>query len=186
MLRARVAPIGLALCLTSAFALVAAKAPTQAHAATAQPGDKAAGEGAWVPPGTKGSPIDGTIFHAQVLLDAAGFPTGVIDGKKGMVFEQALRGYQQARGLRVSGDLDGATRQALLQDTRPSTRTFRLSADDVGGPFLYPFPKKPEEQAKAPGLYYRNMLEKLAERFHTTPDTIVALNGPDKMIGVGQ
>jgi hypothetical protein len=30
------------------------------------------------------------------------------------------------------------------------------------------------------------MLEKLAERFHTTPRTIVALNGPTKMIGAGQ
>ena len=30
------------------------------------------------------------------------------------------------------------------------------------------------------------MLEKVAERYHTTPDTIVALNGPEKKIGVGQ
>jgi peptidoglycan hydrolase-like protein with peptidoglycan-binding domain len=139
-----------------------------------------------VAPGTPGSPIDGTIFHAQVLLDLAGFPTGVIDGKKGMVFQQALRGFQQARGLQVTGELDGRTRAALLQDGRPSTRDFRLTDRDVGGPFLYPFPEEPEDQAKAPGLYYRNMLEKLAERFHTTPDTIVALNGPDKLIGLGQ
>jgi hypothetical protein len=62
----------------------------------------------------------------------------------------------------------------------------KLTADDVAGPFVYPFPKKPEEQAKLQGLYYRNMLEKVAERFHTTPDTIVALNGPDKLIGPGQ
>ena len=33
---------------------------------------------------------------------------------------------------------------------------------------------------------YRNMLEKVAERYHTTPQTIVALNGPDKLIGPGQ
>lgn len=184
MLRSRVAPVGLALSLAATAAIVAAKAPAQPAAAPSAAAAKSGGS--WVPPGTRGSPIDGTVFHAQVLLDAVGFPTGVIDGKKGMVFEQALRGYQQARGLKVSGDLDGATRQALLQDGRPSTRTFRLSAEDVGGPFLFPFPKKPEEQAKAPGLYYRNMLEKLAERFHTTPDTIIALNGPDKMIGVGQ
>ena len=30
------------------------------------------------------------------------------------------------------------------------------------------------------------MLEKVAERYHTTPDTIVALNGRDKLIGEGQ
>ena len=62
----------------------------------------------------------------------------------------------------------------------------KLTADDVAGPFVYPFPKKPEEQAKLKFMGYRNMLEKLAERYHTTPATIVALNGPDKLIGPGQ
>ena len=68
----------------------------------------------WVPPGTPGSPIDGTVFHAQVLLGAAGFSTGVIDGKEGMSFKAAVRGFQESRGLPVTGKLDGATRRALL------------------------------------------------------------------------
>jgi hypothetical protein len=62
----------------------------------------------------------------------------------------------------------------------------KLTEDDIGGPFTYPMPKKPEEQAKLDFLGYRNMLEKVAERYHTTPETVVALNGPDKLIGVGQ
>jgi lipoprotein-anchoring transpeptidase ErfK/SrfK len=144
------------------------------------------GSSNWVPPGTLGSPIDGTIFHAQVLLDVAGFPSGVIDGKKGMVFEQAIRGFQQSRGLEVTGELDGPTRTALLQQNRPSTRMLQLTEKDVGGPFVFPFPEEAADQAKLDGLHYRNMLEKLAERFHTTPATIVALNGPDKLIGPGQ
>jgi lipoprotein-anchoring transpeptidase ErfK/SrfK len=61
----------------------------------------------------------------------------------------------------------------------------RLGADDVRGPFVNPFPKNPEVQAKLPALAYRNMLERVAERYHTTPETIVALNGPDKPIGMG-
>lgn len=140
----------------------------------------------WVPPGTPGSPIDGTIFHAQVLLDVAGFPSGVIDGKKGMVFGQAIRGFQQSRGLPVTGELDGTTRAELLKLNRPSTRLLQLTEKDVGGPFVYPFPDEAAAQAELDGLHYRNMLEKLAERFHTTPETIVALNGPDKLIGPGQ
>jgi lipoprotein-anchoring transpeptidase ErfK/SrfK len=139
----------------------------------------------WVPPGTPGSPIDGTVFHAQVLLDAAGFPSGVIDGKKGMVFEQAVKGFQQSRNLPVTGELDGATRQALLQLQRPSTRMLRLTANDVRGPFVFPFPEDAADQAKLDGLHYRNALEQLAERFHTTPQTIVALNGPDKVMKEG-
>lgn len=190
MLRSRIAPLGLGLSLAATLALVASRAPAQNSAAAAPasaPANQQAGQDKpWVPPGTPGSEIDGTIFHAQVLLDLAGFPTGVIDGKKGMVFEQALRGFQQARGLPVTGELDGRTRAALLQDRRPSTQMFRLTERDVGGPFVYPFPEDAADQAKLDGLHYRNMLEKLAERFHTTPRTIVALNGPDKLIGPGQ
>ena len=140
----------------------------------------------WVPPGTKGSPINGTIFHAQVLLDVAGFPSGVIDGKKGMVFSKSVSGFQQAHNLPDSGMLDGPTRQALLAQNRMSTILVTLSPDQLSGPFVMPIPKKPEEQAKLPFLGYRNMLEQVAEEFHTTPDTIVALNGPDAKIGAGQ
>jgi lipoprotein-anchoring transpeptidase ErfK/SrfK len=67
-----------------------------------------------------------------------------------------------------------------------STVYVKLTDEDVGGPFVYPFPKKPEAQAKLDFMGYRNMLEKVAERYHTTPQAIVALNGPEKLIGPGQ
>lgn len=137
-------------------------------------------------PGTPGSPIDGTIFHAQILLSAAGFSPGPIDGKKGESLNQALRGFQQARGLDITGKLDGDTRAALLQGGRPSTVMVRLGPDDVRSHYVLPLPKRPENQAKLPFLGYRNMLEKVAERYHTTPATIVALNGREALIGLGQ
>jgi peptidoglycan hydrolase-like protein with peptidoglycan-binding domain len=141
---------------------------------------------AWAAPGTPGSPIKGEIFHAQVLLDVAGFSPGTIDGKTGSSLTEAIRGFQEANSLEVTGKLDGPTRQKLLSQNRPSTVNVKLTDDDVAGPFVYPFPKKPEAQAKLKGMDYRNMLEKLAERYHTTPATVVALNGPDKLIGPGQ
>ena len=140
----------------------------------------------WVAPGTKGSEIDGTLFHAQVLMSARGFSPGVIDGKKGKSFRLALVSFQEARGLPESGELDPATRSALIEANRPSTVMVKLDPDDVGGRFVEPFPSEPEAQAELPFLGYRNMLEKLAERYHTTPRTIVALNGPDKLIGLDQ
>lgn len=140
----------------------------------------------WVPPGTPGSPINGTVFHAQVLLDAAGFSPGVIDGNDGSTFKVALRGFQEARGLEVSGVLDTPTRQALLKIGRPSTVFVTLGPDDVLSTYVYPLPKEPEKQYKYKFLGYRNMLEKVAERYHTTPAAVVALNGPDKLIGLGQ
>ena len=160
-----------------------------AAAAAAQQPEKPAAtrdNGGWVPPGTPGSPINGELFHAQVLLDSAGFSPGVIDGRKGTSLTQAIKGFQEANGLQVSGKLDGPTRQKLLEQNRQSTVYVKLTADDVSGPFVYPFPKKPEEQAKLKFMGYRNMLEKVAERYHTTPDAVVALNGPDKLIGPGQ
>jgi len=140
----------------------------------------------WVAPGTPGSSIKGELFHAQVLLDVAGFSPGAIDGQAGSSQSEAIRGFQQANGLTVSGKLDAATKAALLKGNRPTTLMVKLTEEDVGGPFTYPIPKKPEEQEKLDFLGYRNMLEKLAERYHTTPEAVVALNGPDKRIGVGQ
>ncbi len=157
-------------------AIAQSSAPSEAKPATSR----------WVPPGTPGSPIEGELFHAQVLLDLAGFSPGVIDGRSGSSQTEAIRGFQEANGLKVSGKLDATTRQALLRNNRPSTVMVKLTEDDVGGPFTYPVPTRPEEQAKLDFLGYRNMLEKVAERYHTTPQTIVALNGPDKLIGVGQ
>jgi lipoprotein-anchoring transpeptidase ErfK/SrfK len=140
----------------------------------------------WVAPGTPGSPIDGEFFHAQVLMSAHGFSPGVIDGKEGESFKLARRSVQRSRGLDATGKLDNDTRRALLEANRPSTVMVRLAPEDVNSQYVYPFPQDPEKQAELKFLGYRNMLEKLAERYHTTPDTIVALNGPDKLIGEGQ
>jgi hypothetical protein len=139
-----------------------------------------------VAPGTPGSPINGVFFHAQVLMSAHGFSPGVIDGKEGESFKLALSSFQEARGLSRSGKLDGPTRLALLEANRPSTVMVRLGPQDVRSEYVSPFPQDPEAQAELKFLGYRNVLEKLAERYHTTPRTIVALNGPDKLIGEGQ
>ena len=91
------------------FAAVAGLAVAQPATA---PKTATGAEPAWVAPGTPGSPIDGDVVHAQVLLSQAGFSGGVIDGKDGMSFKAALRGFQHSRGLDQSGKHDGATRAA--------------------------------------------------------------------------
>ncbi len=150
------------------------------------PASETAAAKPFVAPGTPGSPIDGEMFHAQILMSAQGFSPGVIDGKEGQSFKLALRSFQEARGLPVNGKLDGPTRAALMSANRPSTVMVELGPDDVRSQYVMPFPDGPEEQSKLDFMGYRNMLEKVAERYHTTPATIVALNGPDKLIGSGQ
>ena len=175
--------VGIGLSAVALVAVAHASFPTPKPGQSA--GLKPAGAG-WVPPGTPGSPIDGGIFHAQVLLDVAGFPSGVIDGKKGMVFAKSVSGFQQAHNLPDTGQIDEATKTALLAMNREALVSVTLTPEQVSGPYVMPLPKKPEEQAKLPFLGYRNMLEQVAEEFHTTPDTIVALNGPEAKIGAGQ
>jgi hypothetical protein len=132
------------------------------------------------------SKVDQDLLQEQVLLDEAGFSPGPIDGQAGSSQTKAIRGFQEANGLKVTGKLDAQTKQTLTQASRPATMDVKLTAEDVGGPFTFPMPSRPEDQGKLSFLGYRNMLEKLAERYHTTPETIVALNGPEKLIGVGQ
>jgi hypothetical protein len=56
---------------------------------------------------------DSRIKQAQERLKAAGFDPGPIDGILGPQLKGALRQYQTARGLRVTGVLDEETRKSL-------------------------------------------------------------------------
>jgi lipoprotein-anchoring transpeptidase ErfK/SrfK len=121
--------------------------------------------------------FDRSILHVQVILDKLGFAPGVLDGKGGKSLVAALKGFQTANSLAVTGEADAATLKALYpyRNWRP-TVTLPLDANVLAGPFTNPLPKDPLEQAKLPALGYRNAVEALAERFHTTPATLVTLN----------
>lgn len=125
------------------------------------------------------------ILKAQVALDRLGFSPGVIDGKEGQSYHLALRGFQEANDLPVTGRLDQATAQALGRQAVPETRLVRIPAAFAQGPFVPDLPKEAAAQAKLPALGYRTLTEALAERFHTTPEMLVALNPPDTKIGAG-
>lgn len=126
-------------------------------------------------------------LRAQVILDQAGFSPGVIDGKESPSFAAALRGFQAANDLTVTGDLDEATLAAMARwKGIPATRLIVISEAFAAGPFVPDFPKDAAEQAKLPALGYRNLMEALAERFHTTPEAIVALNSETTPVGAGK
>lgn len=153
---------------------------TAAPAASADPYAFAiveeAGEGA--------APVN-AILQAQVALDRRGFSPGVLDGREGMSFKAALRGFQQASRLPVTGDYDAKTSAALLEGQAvPASWLVKIPADFARGPF-FTIPKGLNEQAGLPALTYRNLLEKLAERFHTTPEALLALNPPDSKVAGG-
>ena len=131
--------------------------------------------------------LDRSILHVQVILDHLGFSPGVLDGREGQSLTVALRGFQTARGLGVTGKLDQPTLRALypFRAIRP-TKTIALTPAMLAGPYVNPLPKDYGEQAKLQGLSYRSPMEKLGEMFHTKPDVLVELNSRETPLRAGQ
>lgn len=130
--------------------------------------------------------VDQRILGAQVLLDRLGFGPGVIDGQKGMSLAKALKGYQEANGLKVTGELDEATVKSFDPHRgTPGTIEVTLTDDILEGPFVGPIPAKESDQAKLKALGYSDAMEKLSERYHTTKATLVALNAPGTKLAPG-
>lgn len=123
------------------------------------------------------------IMQAQVVLDRKGFGPGVIDGKMGMSTENALMGFQEANGLEKTGKLDEATKKALAEwDTIPATRVVRIPAN-WGQQDYKEIPDETADQAKMERMGYESLGERLAERFHTTIETLETLNPGGKPAG---
>ena len=138
--------------------------------------DPHVGEAFAAAPGDIADPEMRPIMQAQVVLDRLGFTPGVVDGKEGLSTRNAVSGFQEANSLTVTGKVDDATIKALAQwNNIPATRVVTIPTEIAAGPF-YKIPKDPAEQAKMPTLGYQSLDEKLAERFHTTIDTLKQLN----------
>ena len=116
------------------------------------------------------------IMQVQVVLDRVGFGPGVIDGKMGMSTENALRGFQEANDLEITGKLDEATKSALADWERiPATRVVTIPAS-WGEESYIDMPEDVAEKAKLERLGYSSLDERLAERFHTTVEVLKQLN----------
>jgi lipoprotein-anchoring transpeptidase ErfK/SrfK len=114
-------------------------------------------------------------LRAQVLLERANFSPGELDGASGSNMTRAIRGYQSAHGLTVTGSVDAATWAALNKDSAPVLARYTTTAEDVAGPFN-PIPTDMMEKSKLPRLDYTSALEGLAEKFHASPKLLQQLN----------
>lgn len=129
---------------------------------------------------------DINIMKVQVVLDRLGFSPGVIDGKLGQTLTIALKGFQAANNLPASGNADPATLQALQRHASvPAVVNVKLGPGAFRYQYTPDIPHAEDQQAQLPALNYRNVMEHLAERYHTSPDTLVALNSPSTKIGPG-
>jgi lipoprotein-anchoring transpeptidase ErfK/SrfK len=130
--------------------------------------------------------VDKGVLGAQVLLDRLGFGPGVIDGRNGSSLTNALKGYQEASGIPITGKIDPATARLFDQyRAMPTVLDVKLTPEILAGPFVGPIPQKEDAQAKFKTLGYSDAMEKLAEMYHTTPATLVSLNGAGTQLAPG-
>lgn len=154
----------LAVCVVLMSGLAAANAAPQAGKSLAGAAeDRSARDG------------EAALLRAQVLLARARFSPGEIDGLAGSNQQRAIRGFQQARGLEVTGTLDAATWKALEEDTAPVLARHRLTGPEIAGPFVE-LPEDMMEQAGLERLGYESLEEALGERFHASPALLRKLN----------
>lgn len=115
------------------------------------------------------------ILEAQVELHRRGFSCGSIDGVRGVQTANALQSFQRSLGLVETGDLDAATREALLL-TAPAITEHTFTAEQLGA--LRPLPETWLEKSQLDRLAHATALEFVAERYRANPRFVRARN-PD-------
>lgn len=112
----------------------------------------------------------GDPLALQVFLDRQGFSPGVIDGKPGRNTDRALAQLLAARSAAGCEALS-----SLGLDPTQTTTEYPITSEDVTGPFV-PVPEQLVQQAALPQLGYSSAIERIAERFHTSPALLEKLN----------
>src|SRR5438132_9980744 len=101
-----------------------------------------------------------SVLRAQLLLDRAHYSVGVIDGRWGRNSAIAVWWWQHAHGIEPTGDVDEATFRSLAQaaGNAPPVASYRLTPDDVKGPFVS-IPGDVYDQQRLDCLCYESLRE---------------------------
>lgn len=122
------------------------------------------------------APVDQNVIELQVRLDRAGFSVGEIDGSMGNNTTRAVTAYAAARNLPQNAPLAEVGAALGREQNVPGLATYRISPEDVAGPFEPDIPNDLVDQAKLTSLGFRNALEALGEKLHASPALLKRLN----------
>lgn len=128
-----------------------------------------------------------TTLKLQALLDWNHASPGPIDGGWGMNAKKALKNFQAMHGLPQDGRMSAEVWKLLnekIPANQPVLVGYTLTQEDLKGPYQ-PTPSGSEAKSKMKGLYYQDVQEMLAERFHMDIRYLKKLNG-DKKFTVGE
>ena len=117
------------------------------------------------------------VLKVQVLLDRAGFSPGVIDGVMGDNVAKAIVATEFVTGLQQDGVLDADVWNVLFPLAEaPVLVGYRITAEDLAGPFIPDLPSDYAALARLRESAYRTPSEMFAERFHMDGDLLLQLN----------
>ncbi len=131
----------------------------------------------FAPVNLNGKTADPVVLKAEILLDRAHAPPGVIDGRLGGNVTKAITVFETTHSLPVDGKLSKAVWDALGGDTAaPVLGRYKITKEDVAGPFYPDLPTDYAELAKLPASGYHSAAEMFGERFHMDSKFLQALN----------
>jgi len=113
------------------------------------------------------------LIAMQTLLDRQHFSCNCADGKIGSRTQAALRAFQKARGLKITGEPNAAT-LAALGDLDAAFTSYTVTAEDHAQ--LTQNPTTWLGRSQATRLDYQTILEAVAERGHASRQAIRDLN----------
>ena len=109
----------------------------------------------------------------QIFLDQKHFGPGFIDGKVGMFTQLAIENYNTSLGRDISD------RRVIAESIREVPELYASAIiPSFVGDFVDPsLPQEKPLQAEKTFMPYRSVAEFMAERYHTSEDLLVELNG---------